>query len=93
MRISRIHHRIFSNSECHASQRMAAERPTDSWLSNDKGDTLTYSEYLGGAGNDFSNAIAASNNGNVVCPRVLPPAAPASDAFQPGFGGGVAMPS
>jgi len=33
---------------------------------NDKGDTLTYSTYLGGAGNDFSKRHRGSNNGNVM---------------------------
>jgi hypothetical protein len=56
---------------------------------NAKGDTLMYSTYLGGAGNDFSNGIAASNSGNVYITGSTTGGFPVVNAFQPGFGGGV----
>ncbi|HEY6391902.1 MAG TPA: SBBP repeat-containing protein [Bryobacteraceae bacterium] len=55
---------------------------------NDKGDTLRYSTYLGGAGNDFSNAIASDSGGNVFLTGSTTGGFPTTGAFQPGFGGG-----
>lgn len=55
---------------------------------NAKGDTLMYSTYVGGAGNDFSNAIAASSSGNVYITGSTTGGFPVVNAFQPGFGGG-----
>jgi hypothetical protein len=56
---------------------------------NAKGDTLMYSTYLGGAGNDFSLAIAASSAGSVYVTGSTTGSFPVVNAFQPGFGGGV----
>ncbi len=55
---------------------------------DDKGSTLLYSTYIGGVGNDFSNAIAADANGNVFITGSTTGNFPALNAFQPGFGGG-----
>jgi Beta-propeller repeat len=55
---------------------------------NARGDTLIYSTYLGGAGNDFSNAIAAGNSGTVYVTGSTTGGFPVVNAFQPGFGGG-----
>jgi len=55
---------------------------------NVRGDTLMYSTYLGGAGNDFSNAIAASSAGNVYVTGSTTGSFPVVNAFQPAYGGG-----
>jgi hypothetical protein len=55
---------------------------------NKKGDTLMYSTYLGGPGNDFSNGIAADSAGNAYVTGSTTGSFPLVNAFQPGFGGG-----